>query len=493
MKLNLIFSGLLLAGTTSFAQMVTLRRIAETNTPKVALAPLRYLASDELKGRGFDRPEINVAAAYIAGQFKRFGVKPVDGAADYFQHFTVKMLTAGTDGVVSIGSLNFKPGDEALQYSPTDVKIDGQLIYLGHASADEVAKVDIKGKIVMFDMGAGDDASVEKDFGRISVLVNQLVQQGAVGLVEHANGSMGLWANLKGFLTAARPENTSANADFPVVILNNTADLRAAAAAGFKADCSINISGTRSKEVKLKNVIGYVRGTDQNLRNQYILLTSHYDHLGVAKTPKMEEGKLDSIYNGARDNASGTTAVIDAARYFAKYPPKRSVLFITYTAEEEGLIGSEYYAAHPLIALNKTVYNLNIDNASYNDTELITLVGLGRTTADSAIVKACRTYGMRVNNDPLGGALFAESDNYPLANKGIPAPTYSLGMKTFDATITNRYHQLSDEAGNMDMVYVMKFIKAYILSAKLIADDPVQPGWTKNDPLEKEWIKLFKN
>jgi len=277
-----------------------------------------------------------------------------------------------------------------------------------------------------------------------------------------------------------------------VVILNNTAALQTAAVKDFTANCTISISGTITKDIKLKNVMGYVRGTDPKLRDEYILLSSHYDHLGVAKVPQMEEGKLDSIYNGARDNATGTAAVIDAARYFAKYPPKRSVLFITYTAEEEGLIGSEYYAVHPLVPLSKTVYNLNIDNASYNDTTLITLVGLGRTTADSSIIKACKTYGMHVNNDPLGGSLFAESDNYPLAVKGVPAPTYSLGMKTFDATITNRYHRLSDETGNMDMAYVMKFIKAYILAAKYIADDPEQPRWTKNDPLEKEWVKLYK-
>ena len=99
---------------------------------------------------------------------------------------------------------------------------------------------------------------------------------------------------------------------------------------------------------------------------------------------------------------------------------------------------------------------------------------------------------MHVNNDPLGGALFAGSDNYPLAVKGVPAPTYSLGMKTFDATITNRYHQLSDEVGNMDLNYIMRFFKAYILAAKYIANDPEQPHWTKNDPLEKEWMKLYK-
>jgi Zn-dependent M28 family amino/carboxypeptidase len=251
-------------------------------------------------------------------------------------------------------------------------------------------------------------------------------------------------------------------------------------------------SGSAAQDMQLRNVMAFIPGTDATLRDQYIVLSSHYDHLGVAKHPKMEEGKLDSIYNGARDNASGTTAVIDAARFFGKYPAKRSILFICYTAEEEGLIGSEWYANHPLVPMNKTVYNLNIDNASYDDTTLITLVGLHRTTGDSAILAAAAVYGLTVNNDPTGGGLFFESDNAPLALHGVPAPTYSMGMRAMDSTIFNRYHRLSDETGNMDMHYIVKWIRTYILAAETIANDPVQPRWTPGDLYEKTWMKLYQ-
>lgn len=250
-------------------------------------------------------------------------------------------------------------------------------------------------------------------------------------------------------------------------------------------------SGSVARDVRLKNVISYIPGTDPRLRNQYIVLSSHYDHLGVTSSPVMEEGKLDSIYNGARDNASGCAAVIDAARYFGKHPAKRSVIFVCFTAEEEGMIGSNWYADHPLIPFKRTVYQLNIDNASYDDTTLVTLVGLKRTSEDSAIIAACRAYGLHVNSDPTGGGLFYESDNAPLALHGIPAPTYSMGMRTFDSTITNRYHRLSDETGNMDMHYIVKWIRAYILAAKFIADEPVQPRWALGDQYEKAWKALF--
>lgn len=239
------------------------------------------------------------------------------------------------------------------------------------------------------------------------------------------------------------------------------------------------------KSVPAKNVMGWVEGTDPVLKNEFIVLSSHYDHLGIAKHPKMEEGKLDSIYNGARDNAIGTAAVIDAARYFARYPAKRSILFVTFTGEEMGLLGSIYFAEHPPLPLIQLVYDLNIDNASYNDTTAITLVGLGRTSADEDIRKACAAYGLTILPDPLSGRLFYGSDNLPLAQKGIPAPTFSLGMKSFDQSILNRYHQLSDEVDNLNLSYAMKFIHSFILSAKYIADNPSKPKWTKGDKFEK--------
>jgi Zn-dependent M28 family amino/carboxypeptidase len=329
------------------APPTTLANIAAATPPDAAVAPLLYLASDQLKGRFAGRPEADTAAIYIAFQFRDAGARTLPGATGYFQLFK-----------------------------------------------------------------------------------------------HHFNA--------------------------------NAID-----------------SGSAAVDMSLRNVMAYIPGTDPTLREQFIVLSSHFDHLGVTRHPVVEDGKLDSIYNGARDNASGTTAIIDAARYFGQHPAKRSIAFICYTAEEEGLIGSMWYADHPVLDLNRIVYNLNIDNASYDDTALATLVGLNRTSEDAAIVSACATYGLRVNNDPTGGALFAESDNYPLALRGVPAPTYSMGMRALDSTIFNRYHRLSDETGNMDMRYVVKWIRAYILAAQYIADEADQPRWTKGDPQEKAWMTLY--
>jgi hypothetical protein len=346
---KILFSFLLFSiAHTLVAQSFPDREINAINSPDVALAPLRFLASDELMGRGNMRPEINIAARYISEEFRRMGVKEAPGGADYFQVFEMRR---------------------------------------------------------------------------------------------------------NGFGAA---------------------------------------SGAQEKTTMAKNVLGWIQGTDPKLMDQFIVLSAHYDHLGIAAKPVQEEGKSDSIYNGARDNAIGVAAVLGAARYFAQHPPKRSILFIAYTGEEIGLRGSRYFAGHPLIPLKQLVYNLNIDNASYNDTTIVSVIGLGRTTADRHIIDACSYYGLKAQPDPEPQQnLFDRSDNVSLAVKGIPAPTYSLGMTRFDDEINKRYHRLSDEVGNLDLHYAMKYMNAFVLAAKFIADDEAQPVWITGDKYEPAWKTLF--
>src|SRR5579863_5120845 len=201
-------------------------------------------------------------------------------------------------------------------------------------------------------------------------------------------------------------------------------------------------------------------GIDPTLRKQYVMLSAHYDHIGIADNPTIEEGKLDSIFNGARDNATGTATVIAAARYFGKCPPKRSVLLVLFTAEEEGEFGSDYYSDNPAVPPEQTVFDLNVDNAGYNTTHAICLFGLGRTTADTLIEKACHKYGLAIFAEPPNLHLFERSDNYNVAQLGIPAPCFSLGMTQWDGRIDRYYHRRGDEVGNMDLDYIVKFIRA---------------------------------
>lgn len=247
-----------------------------------------------------------------------------------------------------------------------------------------------------------------------------------------------------------------------------------------------------TKSVHAKNVIGWVPGTDPKLKEQYIVLSAHYDHIGVTPQPKMEDGKLDSIFNGARDNAIGVTGVLNAARYFAKHPPKRSVMFILYTGEEMGLLGSRYYASNPVVPIKKVVYNLNCDNGGYNDTSIITVIGLGRTSADDDIKKACMAYGLKATPDPVPELnLFDRSDNLNFAIKGVPSPTFGMGITGFDSAVRKHYHQLSDEVSTFNLKYALGYVRSYILAAKNIANNPSQPVWVKDDKYEAAWKKLY--
>lgn len=245
-----------------------------------------------------------------------------------------------------------------------------------------------------------------------------------------------------------------------------------------------------SSVVKSKNVIGVVEGSDPDLRDEYLLLAAHYDHVGVG--PATAEG--DSIYNGARDNAVGVATVMAAGKYFAEHPPKRSVILAFWTAEELGLIGSGYFAENPPVPLDQVVYNLNIDGAGYNDTTMVTVVGLERTGAESIFRSSTREFGLDVNSSPVPElGLFNRSDNVHFARKGIPAPTFSLGFTAFNEELQYYYHQPTDESSNLDFDYVTQYARAYVLSAERIANKTDAPFWVPGDEFEEAGLQLYRS
>lgn len=190
----------------------------------------------------------------------------------------------------------------------------------------------------------------------------------------------------------------------------------------------------------------------------------------------------------------GTTTVLSIAENIAKYPTKRSALFILFTGEEKGLLGSKYYVENPVLPLNKMVYCFNSDNAGYNDTSVITVIGLSRTTAAQHIKDAATAFGLTAIDDPAPEQnLFDRSDNVMFAQKGIPAPTFSLGFKSFDGDVTKYYHQAGDEANTLDYDYLVKFFESYVLAGRLIANDPKTPVWISDDKYAPAGKSLYKN
>jgi hypothetical protein len=473
-----------------FAQPSLVKEINGVNPYNQALAPLRFLASDELMGRATTRSEIHVAARYISEQFRSFGLKEMPGTTDYFQIFELPFIMAPTAGSFIVGDMIYYIGNDFLQVRGSSFQLTSPVVFAGFGSQAELANLDVKGKIVVVNMGENDSTGVRGSGRFRDAKQKRLQEKGALALVERYWQSVADWELARNYYSGARSQD-SLDSLLPAFLVHDP-EGKLPSVLKNSTNVTINVTGNYLIKLTAKNVMGWVEGTDTELKNQFVVLSAHYDHIGVAPKPKMDEGKLDSIYNGARDNAIGVTGVINAARYFAQHPSKRSILFIAFTGEEMGLLGSKYFATHPTIRLEKLVYNLNIDNGGYNDISSVNVIGLGRTSADDDIKKACTAYGLTLAGDPAPEQnFFDRSDNASFAAQGIPAPSFGMGVNKLDETIFKRYHQLSDEIGDIDLPYIVKYMKSYILAAKYIADNPIQPRWKKGDKYEAAWKKLY--
>jgi len=219
---------------------------------------------------------------------------------------------------------------------------------------------------------------------------------------------------------------------------------------GGKASFDVKID---ARKVQSKNVVGLLPGTDK--KDEYVIYTAHWDHLGKDTTLKG-----DQIYNGAMDNASGSSALIEIAKAYAalKTPPRRTMVFLSVTAEEKGLVGAKYYATHPLYPLTKTAANINMDGLNqWGKTSDMTVIGLGNSTLDDVLVDQLKAQGRTVRSDPEPEkGFYYRSDHFEFAKQGIPAldtdggvsfigKDSTYGMKKRDEYTAHDYHSVSDE------------------------------------------------
>jgi hypothetical protein len=480
----LLFAGLV-CSPALFAQK---QDVEKRFASKDAISQFSYLASDALMGRDPIRPEMKMAYTFIAQELEKAGAKPLPGGNGYYQDIPFNLSSPPTKGSVQLGNFSFSQGQNLLVLEGSSFSGTYEVAEVGFGSVEEFAGKDLKGKIAISNVGAPNKFSPNQLFAEGRAKAKRAKEAGAVALIERFNVPSVPWQLVSGFLN--RPQmglDQGEASNLPYLWVE---DLKNQLTGTNLGNATLAIEGKVNRKIDGKNVLAMIEGTDPQLKNEYILLSAHYDHVGVGSPD--ETG--DSIYNGARDNAVGTVAVLNAAQYFAKNPPKRSILFALWTAEEKGLLGSAYFTNNPMVPLNQVVYNLNIDNAGYNDTSIITVIGLGRTTADFLINEAVAEFGLTAKADPSPEqGLYDRSDNVNFARKGIPAPSFTLGFTAFDDEINKYYHKAADEVDSFDLNYAQLYWKSYILSAQKIANWSQKPQWTAGDKYEEVGKKLYGN
>lgn len=494
MKKLLVGSFLLLSTASSFAQQ-TDKQLTDATVNKAKIeSHIYFLASDELKGRQTPSPEQLIAARYLTTQLQSYGVKPLPAYPDYLQPVAMKTVSAPTEVTVAYNNKSFKMTESTLRLEGENTNLNADAVFLNYGSPEEFKKADVKGKIVFVKAGLDKQTNPQAWFTAGQDKYKTAKEKGALALIEFYSNQQLPWKILVNYFKGggvALDENAGNTAAVVPHLWMHDPEWKEATywATAKKIKAQLTIGGITEKKFNTYNVVGYVEGTDAKLKDEYVTYSAHYDHVGIGNPSE----KGDSIYNGARDNAVGSVTVLSAAENLAKYPTKRSALFILFTGEEKGLLGSKWFVEHSPLDLKKIVYCFNSDNAGYNDTSIATIIGLGRTTADGFIKQACETYGLKATDDPAPEQnLFDRSDNVNFAKKGVPAPTFSLGFTSFSGDVTRFYHQASDEPGTLDYNYLYKFFSAYVYSCRLIGNAPERPFWKSGDKYYEVGTKLYK-
>ena len=491
---RIILNLLILICAFSLCAQTEKEKVIETTSKATIEGHIYFLADDLLKGRETGTPENKIAASYLANTFRRYGVKPNPKTGTFYQNVKLKRISPPNEVTIEINGQ--KINDYAFIF-PSPVNTDSDAVYLNYGLENDYKGKSIKGKVIIIKSGSADTKDSRAAFDLREKKQGLAKSNGVTAIIELIDADENMWTfinhNFNGskLMVAENEDHKSYNNQTAHLwVLDHNHEMADQLSTSQGITSKVTIGAKKEEIVMSQNVIGVIEGTDPILKEEFIIYSAHYDHVGIGAPD--ETG--DTIYNGARDNAIGTTTVLSMAENLAKYPTKRSALFILFTGEEKGLLGSEFYVEHPVLPLRQMVYCFNSDNGGYNDTSLATIVGLQRTTAQQNIKDAAIIFGLTAIDDPAPEqGLFDRSDNVHFAKKGIPAPTFSLGFSSFDGEVTKYYHRPGDEADSLDYDYLLKFFRAYVMSGRHIANDPKTPVWTAGDKYEEAAKALYGN
>lgn len=404
---------------------------------------VEYLAGDALRGRGSGTADELTAANHIAEAFKRLGLEAPAGG-NYILPVTLErvkftaapQLKFQADGKEVV----FTHGREMLANRLTAAEIKGKVF---HAKADAAAAPSVPdGSIVVIDYPQVLEPSVQKILGPF------MMTKASAVIVTATAAWQKNWDRLAAQLPTASPKFPGE----PTVTHPSLIAVKPEAMAKFlKAPdgTEVTIGGpTAPDPLQTRNVVGILRGSDPNLKDEYVIFSAHMDHLGVRGIGG------DTIYNGADDDASGTSTVLELARIFSKGPrPKRSVMFVTYGSEELGLIGSRAFAANPPVPLDSIVAGIEFEQTGLPQEKMdghFWMTGSQLSDLRSELEK----HGSMIGDDPYpGNPFFRASDNYSLAAKGVVAHTISGAAEFPD------YHRPGDEANKLNYDFLAKALQ----------------------------------
>lgn len=539
MNKNFLLWGLaLILGLNAQAQVdANAIKFAKSVNPANAKTHLSVLASDEFEGRETGKKGAWMAADYIKKQFQRFGLKgPVKDSKDpYFQPIGFFNKTF-ENTVLSVNDQNkenlkdfFVFPNVADEYG-FDIKTN-TVIFAGYGISksgyDEYAGIDVAGKVVMiFAIGQPPltaDSSQQNEISSKQAKIKFLLEHKAAGVLL-INPIVDLLINatvdqlspkMKTYfsngLEYLKSDKSNSDKTIPVVNIgtklaneifakaNTNLEAVKKQIADTKKPASMVIDipvsfSTKVKDTPLRaeNVLGFIEGSDPELKNEVLVLTGHYDHIGLNKDPNA----TDKVFNGADDDASGTTGALLIADAFAKAKkagkgPKRSILFMTVVGEEKGLLGSEWYSEHPVFPLKNTIANLNIDmigrtgelylgtpdsaNYVYSVGSNMLSSELAKIQQDinNAYTKIKLDFKYDDPNDPE--RIYYRSDHYNFAKHNIPIIFYYDGMLGKD------YHGLGDEVHKINFDLLVKRTQLIYYIAWELANRPNRPVVDKNE------------
>jgi Zn-dependent M28 family amino/carboxypeptidase len=512
-------------------------------------AHIRFLSDDLLEGRGTGARGGDLAAKYIAAQLEAVGAKGAGEKGSFFQPVSLVGVKADPGTVLTIsgasGTESFKFADDFVAFTGAQteaVDVDADLVFVGYGiNAPEQkwndykgADTDYRGKILVMLVNDPPATTAEPNlfggkaltyYGRWTYKYEEAARRGAVGaILLHTDQSAGYpWgvvrtSNGSWRFDIARTQNdTTPFLQFRSWVTDDAAHrlmklagqdldaLRAKAATRDFQPVKLGIKGklnlrSEVKRVAAPNVVGVIEGSDPQLKNEYVVYSAHWDHLGVGAPNK--DG--DTIYNGALDNASGVAVVLAIAETIARMPPaqrpKRSSLFLFPTAEEQGLLGAEWYAKHPVVPLDKTAADVNLDSMNVlGPTQDFIPLGAERSSLKGVVEAVARNMGLRVSPDarPEQGS-FYRSDHFPFAKAGVPSISLNegdeyvgrskeWGEQQFRAYNTAHYHQPSDEMRDTwDFRGMIQEGEIALAIGRKIADAPEKPRFNPGDEFARK-------